>query len=371
MSASNAIFLAMLTNAHAISPCEHGLNTTRRVFSNGLGGVHNYRIPAVVLTTQHDLVAFAEARHGGDDTASHIAARTSSDGGITWSPVVFAAGHKDTPEAREACKQSRTLCRAGNPAVTFDAIANEIVLVYVLRGYGHGEDAVGNAMVRSADGGRTWTQPLDLTAAFGPAAGCMPGPGTALQLTSGAHRGRLLVPCHQSAYRRDFVLLSDNNGIAWRAANASLEGMDEAAVTQLPNGSVLINMRSLSGSRLGRAVAISSDDGSTFGPITHDERLVSPVCQASLVSFGGATYFSNPSSHFSRSRLTIRRSSDSTATWSRELLVQSATSWGYSCLVKGAIPRHAGSFGDADGGILFEAPDGGIDFAKFPLDLGY
>ena len=70
------------------------LNGSVVVFSAGLGGVPNYRIPAIVQTTGSPpaLVAFAEARNGSDPTASRIAVRTSTDAGETWSAVTFAAG---------------------------------------------------------------------------------------------------------------------------------------------------------------------------------------------------------------------------------------------------------------------------------------
>jgi hypothetical protein len=53
------------------------------VFAAGLGGVSNYRIPAIVQTGgTHPpaLIAFAEARDGGDSSASRIAVRSSTDG---------------------------------------------------------------------------------------------------------------------------------------------------------------------------------------------------------------------------------------------------------------------------------------------------
>ena len=107
-------------------------------------------------------------------------------------------------------------------------------------------------------------------------------------------------------------------------------------MTQLTNGSVMVNMRHTSAKTVGRGVAVSNDNGAdivflrcqmytkrrifaktgsgqnignvdkktrccdsagdTFGPITYDSALISPVCQGSLVTFGGATYFSNPES---------------------------------------------------------------------------
>ena len=75
------------------------------VFAAGLAGVSNYRIPAIVQTTGSTpaLVAFAEARDGGDSSASRIAVRTSVDAGATWSAVTFAAGSLNSSKSRAAC----------------------------------------------------------------------------------------------------------------------------------------------------------------------------------------------------------------------------------------------------------------------------
>ena len=335
------------------------------VFHDGLAGVHNYRIPAIVQTASA-LVALAEARDGGDNSASRIAVRVSHDDGLTWSPnVTFAAGSIDSPTARAACAAGRTSCRVGNPAAVFDEVRQRVVLLHVLRGFGAGEDAVGTGLVTSTDGVH-WDAPVDVSESFGAAAGAMPGPGTALQLAAGGEAaGRLLVASHQGAYTRDYVTLSDDGGVSWRTAARAFAGMDEAALTQLPNGSVLLNMRHKQSPSRGRAVAVSHDGGVTFGPLSYDAALVSPVCQASIVSFGNATYFSNPASTSGRSHLSIRKSTNSAASWASQLLVQAAASAGYSCLVKGALRGHADS-----GGLLYEAADGTIKFARFPLSLG-
>jgi len=364
-----------------------------------------------VQTASGALVAFAEARDGGDSSASRIGVRTSSDGGVSWTDVAFPAGAADTPAGRAACNASRAACRAGNPAAVYDAAAARVVLVYVLRGFdgGGGEDAVGNAVVFSSDDGATWTAPRDVSDGFGAASGSMPGPGTALQLAATASAagtetgpekgtetgtekgtetgtekgtekgsavvvtraraappsGRLLVASHHGAYQHDCVTYSDDGGLSWRTINQTFPGMDEAALTQLPNGSVQLNMRHTSSPTTGRAVALSSDGGATFGPIRYDPALVSPVCQASIVSFGGATYFSNPASTSGRKHLTIRKSTDNAASWDAgTLLVQAGASAGYSCLVKGAL--HADT---QSGGILFEASDGTLKFGRFPLSL--
>ena len=333
------------------------------VFHSGLAGVHNYRIPAVVQTPD-GLVAFAECRDGGDSSDSRIAARVSHDDGASWSNVTFAAGSLDTPAARKACAANHTLCRAGNPAAVYDAVERRVVLLHALRGFGLGQDDVGTGMVTSKDG-LSWDPPVDVSADFGAAAGSMPGPGTALQLAAGGQAGgRLLVVSHHNAYQRDYVTLSDDGGASWRTVPQDFLKMDEAALTQLPNGSVMLNMRHQASPKLGRAVAVSHDAGETWSNISYDAALVSPVCQASIVSFGGATYFSNPASKSGRTHLTIKKSTDSAATWGPELLIEAGASAGYSCLVKGALNQHTQS-----GGILYEAADGTIKFARFPLSL--
>jgi len=360
------------------------------VFYNGLSpdeGVYNYRIPAVVQTKAFGcpnkgcrppaLVAFAEARHGGDSSASRIAVRTSFDGGDTWSEVSFAAGSENSTTARESCKANRTSCRASNPTVTYDEATGEIVLIYVVRGFGSGEDAIGNGIVKStvnplfsASTPLNWSAPLDISADFGAASGSMPGPGTALTLEAGPHTGRLLVVSHHGPYQRDYVSLSDDHGASWRTISTTFPGMDEAALTQLPNGSVLLNMRHRQSPKIGRGVAVSDDGGETFGPIYYDATLISPVCQASIVSFDDVVYFSNPASTSGRSNLTIRMSHDSCKTWSSELLVEAGKSEGYSCLVQSAL-NHFAVPGPPSGGILYEAVDSvwgdSIKFARFPV----
>ena len=244
------------------------------------------------------------------------------------------------------------------------------MLIFVLRGFAEGEDAIGNGMVTSSDAGLTWSEVRDLSDQWGPASGSMPGPGTALQLEGPVvDAGRLLVVSHHGAYQRDFVTLSDDGGSSWRTINQTFESMDEAALTQLPNGSVLVNMRHAQSSTLGRAFATSMDDGISWSPIRYDATLVSPVCQASIVSFDGATYFSNPDSSSGRDHLTIRKSVDSAASWSAgSIVVQEGPSAGYSCLVRGQLAtQHAD--GGPMGGILYEAVGGDIQFARFPLSM--
>ena len=281
---------------------------------------------------------------GGDGTPDephkpYMSAR-STDGGKTWSDVVFLAGSNST--------------HVGNPAAVWDSVRNRIVLIYAYIPY-----FKTSGIVFSSDDGQTFSDPA--VADLGAANGSLHGPGTALQ----ADTGRLLVASHHGPYDKDFVSYSDDGGSSWTTLKQVFPAMDEAAITQLPNGSLLLAMRHKNTTVLGRAFAVSDDGGASFGPIRYDAALKSPVCQASVVSFGGATYFSSPTCRpdCARANLTIFRSTDDAASWGSQLLVSAPASAGYSCLVKGAL-RGTPSVG----GVLYEAaPQIVIDFSRFPL----
>lgn len=164
-----------------------------------------------------------------------------------------------------------------------------------------------------------------------------------------------------SRYQRDYVMYSDDEGASWTTISQTFPKMDEAQMTQLPNGSVLLNMRHQTSPQVGRGIAVSNDNGLTFGPTQFDKALVSPVCQASIVTFGNTTYFSNPASTRGRQDISVKRSTDNAVTWSSNYLVEAAPSAGYSCLVKGTVGD------DEHGGILFESVNATIAFARFPV----
>ena len=56
-------------------------------------------------------------------------------------------------------------------------------------------------------------------------------------------------------------------------------------MVELPDGSILLNMRNEHLTSCDcRATSISYDGGETFAPIVFDPVLISPVCQASIMS---------------------------------------------------------------------------------------
>ena len=71
---------------------------------------------------------------------------------------------------------------------------------------------------------------------------------------------------------------SDDGGKTYQTSETPLEKMDEAQLVEKGGGIVMANMRN---SHLDscdcRAVSLSKDGGKTFGNITYDPALISPV----------------------------------------------------------------------------------------------
>lgn len=326
-------------------------------------GVTNYRIPALVRTASGVLVAFAEARTGGDCSPKWLVARRSADNGSTWSSIVEVAG--------AAPKNGMT---TGNPAVGYDAVTKTIVVAYAIGDASHCNPT--RSMMVLTDGGSDglfWTAGVNISASVGKWAGGLPGPGTLAQLPS----GRLIFPAHLGAYVADGVIISDDHGATWApsaSASASFRAMDEAVIAATPAGALLLNMRNAHDTACKcRATSRSSDGGETWSAIAYDATLIEPVCQASLVPIAGALYFSNPASTSARANITVRRSDDDGASWlPQTFLVYAPDSAGYSCMAAGGAT--AVIAGTAYGSILYEAADAAlgvstISFRLFPLDV--
>jgi sialidase-1 len=198
------------------------------------------------------------------------------------------------------------------------------------------------------------------------------GPGNAIQLTRGEHKGRLVIPCdHRATGASDWkvsgyshTIYSDDHGKTWKRGDATpSSGMNECAVVERADGSLLLNMRSYRGKGC-RAIAISTDGGHSWSESTDDETLVEPVCQASLVRYSwpedGAPsriLFVNPASK-QRNKLTIRLSEDEGASWpvSKQIYAGSAAYSNAIALADGQI------------GVLFERDNyDKISFTTFSL----
>jgi len=200
----------------------------------------------------------------------------------------------------------------------------------------------------------------------------LPGPGTGLVLTKNFPGRILAVGLAGGAYSSEAIFWSDDGGLEWSVASVEVgPGMDEANLAELEDGRIYLSMRN--DAKHLQAFALSTDAGESFGPITFDPVLISPICEGSTATYGGSLFFANPADSQKRGNITVRRTApggEPTSWLSSSYLVAPGLTWGgYSAMARDPVS-------DRLGGILFErnitdgTPEGCvISFATFPLDF--
>ena len=185
-----------------------------------------YRIPSLLAINATLLLAFAEGRGQRNDHGRvSIVLKRSFDGGQSWSP-----------QALVEHGMSGTI---GNPTPLYD---DEIALFFC-----HENKDV--YLTRSPDLGISWSTPERIKWSR-PSEWhwVATGPPAALLMQS----GRWVLPCDGLAGSRQlysasrvfsFVLYSDDRGATWQQGEL-LDGGNECQAAQLPNGSLVLNMRS-------------------------------------------------------------------------------------------------------------------------------
>ena len=345
------------------------------VYVSGRDGYHTYRIPAILRAANGDVLAFAEGRkHSGSDTGDiDLVMKRSTDGGRTWSvqQVIWDDG-------ANTC---------GNPCPVLDRTTGTIWLLLTHNpGPAHEKDIRANNSVgtrtvwvtHSTDHGVTWAKPIDITATTKAAdwRWYATGPGIGIQIESGPHVGRLVIPCDHTfpaddgrTVQASHAIFSDDHGATWQRGASIGPDMNECQVVELHDarGTLLMDMRSYRGRSL-RAQSRSADGGTTWTEPVDAPALIEPVCQASLLrwpaasSASGRLLFSNPAAPKKRINLAVRLSADDAATWPHALVLHPGPA-AYSCLV---------ALDERTAGCLYEAgekrPYERIVFATFTAD---
>jgi sialidase-1 len=119
--------------------------------------------------------------------------------------------------------------------------------------------------------------------------------------------------------RHSHVIYSDDRGETWTIGGVAEEKTNESAAVELPNGELVLNMRSYHGKNR-RAVQRSRDGGLAWSSLELDDALIEPVCQASMIAAGKLVVFSNPAAT-TRTRMTVRVSRDGAHTWSTSRVI--------------------------------------------------
>ena len=314
--------------------------------ARGDWGVKNFRIPALAVAPNGDLLAAFDKRpESGDSPAPNsIWQRRSTDRGRTWGePEVVRAGLEST-EPGEKLGYS-------DPSYVVDVETGSIFLFCVFSkdvgvwdsGYGNDDEDRGilsaNLSV-SHDSGRTWehrlitevVKPEDCRAMFATS-------GAGIQLRYGPHKGRL-VQQYAGFFRnadggedvRAYSVYSDDHGETWTMGAPVGTEMDENKVAELSDGALMMNSREHV--RTGhRWIAHSHDGGETWEDLHRDPSLVDPGNNAHLVrahpdapqgSAEAKVLLFSHADHMPNDRVngTIEISTDDGETWERKRVFQ-------------------------------------------------
>lgn len=249
------------------------MGNDKRLFTNQ-GNTH-YRIPAIITWTNGDILAFADKRQGGSGDLPNqidVMVKISTNNGTNWD-----AEKMITP------KSTSKKDGHGDTGVVLDKKTGDILAVVA---FGQGflastpDDPIRIRVIRSKDGGKSWSTPLDITSQiYG--AGCrditrkgwyaaFATSGNGLQLRNG--RMMFVINVRETSSSnatsfRNYIMYSDDGGYKWKVSRGSPknpQGGNEAKVVELnEDGHLLMNIRP-NGPRWNRLLARSYDYGETW-----------------------------------------------------------------------------------------------------------
>jgi len=349
-----------------------------------------YRIPALTYLGNNVVLAAWDGRPGSAADAPNpnsIVQRRSTDGGQTWGPVqVIAAGHEGDASGPKY--------GYSDPSYIYDSEAGKVFAFFVYskdQGFGgsqFGNDdadrsVISSAVIESSDGGISWSQPRLITnvtkpgtSKTSPMAGDVrsnfASSGEGIQLKYGQYKGRLIQQYAGDIRQADgtnkiqaYSVYSDDHGVTWKKGANVGDRMDENKTVELSDGRVLLNSRDNANQGY-RKVAISTDGGATYGPVTQDTELPDPANNGAVARMfpnaaqGSADakklIFTNANSKTGRENVSARVSCDDGATWPGVRTIRSGFS-AYSTVTR---------LEDGKFGVLYEGNyTDNMPFAKF------
>ncbi|BCW57326.1 exo-alpha-sialidase [Arthrobacter sp. StoSoilB20] len=341
-----AIAAPVPPNSPAAAP---GTFTEANIAADRTAANFFYRIPALTYLGNNVVLAAWDGRPGSAADAPNpnsIVQRRSTDGGKTWGPVtVIAAGHVGDASGPKY--------GYSDPSYVYDSEAGKVFAFFVYskdQGFGgsqFGNDdadrtVISSAVIESTDNGVTWSQPRLITnvtkpgsSKASPAAGDVrsnfASSGEGIQLKYGQYKGRLIQQYAGDIRQADgtnkiqaYSVYSDDHGVTWKKGANVGDRMDENKTVELSDGRVLLNSRDNANQGY-RKVAVSTDGGATYGPVTQDTELPDPANNGAIARmFPNAPQgsvdakkliFTNANSKTGRENVSARVSCDDGATW--------------------------------------------------------
>jgi len=288
-----------------------------RLFAPGDYGSTNFRIPAICTLQDGTLLTTTDKRKFNEGDLPQdidILVRHSSDGGHTWSePITIAEGQgvgKGFGDAALVAASDGTVITGfvGGPGTWRSNM----------------DDPLRSFIRTSTDGGRTWSEPSDLTwSLWGPKAvnrecrtshSAFFGSGHGLLIQNGPYKGRIMfVSAVLSKENRfdDYAVYSDDNGATWKVSSRAYRGGDEAKVVELNDGRLLMSVRQTGE----RGFNISEDGGATWGEQGRWPEICTNACDGDIIRFDENTLLQSVPNSMKRENVTIFLSHDEGKSW--------------------------------------------------------
>ena len=262
------------------------LFTRTELYHPGDYGSANYRIPAVITAQDGSIVAVTDKRKYNEGDLPQdidIVCNRSTDGGLTWSePYTIAQG-------------TGVNHGFGDCALAWSNDENGLIAVFV-GGVGLWNSTPSNPIRSyksySFDNGQTWTEPEDITDFIFGANCVIPehqswrasffGSGNGLRTSTGRIMFVAAIREGSAQSLNNYAVYSDDNGLTWQLSGRASVGGDEAKVTELVDGRILMSIRH--GGK--RWYNISSNGGETWQPTTSTwNDITAPACNGDIIRY--------------------------------------------------------------------------------------
>lgn len=302
----------------------------------------NYRIPAVITAKDGSLVAVTDKRKFNEGDLPEdidIVCNRSLDGGHTWSdPYTIALGtgvnhgFGDCALAWSNDDNGLIAGFVGGPGLWYSTPSNPI-RTYISKSY---------------DNGQTWTEPVDITHfIFGDNCivpehrtwrGSFFGSGNGLRTSTGRIMFVAAIRETTAQSLNNYAVYSDDNGATWHVSGRASVAGDEAKVTELEDGRILMSIRH-SGKRW---YNISEDGGETWQPTTSTwNDILAPACNGDMIRYTAVNqgHDKNRLLHSvpygnSRTDVTVYVSYDEGETWPvRKCIVPYSSAYSSLCIL--------------------------------------